>query len=131
MDRRRFVAFCAASGLTSTLFPGVLWAQMQPGTKKISLEMVREAARLAEETRKDGITAVVGTGDRSMRARMRQAGASGARLAVIIGDDELREQRATVKRLDSGDQKDVPFADLITYLGPIVRHSDIDFEDRL
>lgn len=47
MDRRRFLAFCTASGLTSTLLPGVLWAQMQPGTKKISLETVREAARLA------------------------------------------------------------------------------------
>ncbi len=47
MDRRRFVTFCAASGLSSTLFPGVLWAQMQPGTKKVSVDMVREAARLA------------------------------------------------------------------------------------
>ncbi len=47
MDRRTFVAFCTASGLSSTLMPGVLWAQMQPGTRKMSLEMVREAARLA------------------------------------------------------------------------------------
>lgn len=47
MDRRRFVAFCTACGLSSTLFPGVLWAQMQPGTMKVSTEMVREAARLA------------------------------------------------------------------------------------
>ena len=47
MDRRRFLAFCTASGLTSTLLPGALWAQMQPGTKKISLDMVRGAAQLA------------------------------------------------------------------------------------
>jgi Asp-tRNA(Asn)/Glu-tRNA(Gln) amidotransferase A subunit family amidase len=47
VDRRKFLAFCTASGLTSTLLPGVLWAQMQAGTRKISLEMVREAARLA------------------------------------------------------------------------------------
>ena len=47
MERRRFFTFFAASGLTSTLFPGVLWAQMQPGTKKVTVDMVRESARLA------------------------------------------------------------------------------------
>ncbi len=46
-DRRAFLALCASSGLTSTLLPGVLWAQIQPGTKTITLEMVRGAAQLA------------------------------------------------------------------------------------
>jgi Asp-tRNA(Asn)/Glu-tRNA(Gln) amidotransferase A subunit family amidase len=46
-DRRSFLAFCANAGLTSTLLPGTLWAQIQPGTRTITLEMVREAARLA------------------------------------------------------------------------------------
>ncbi len=46
-DRRAFLAFFASTGLTSTLLPGVLWAQMQPGTKPVTLDMVRDAARLA------------------------------------------------------------------------------------
>ncbi len=46
-DRRAFLAVCAASGLTSTLLPGVLWAQIQPGTRTLTLEMVRHAAQLA------------------------------------------------------------------------------------
>ena len=46
-DRRAFLAFCTSAGLTSTLLPGVLWAQMQPGTKDVTLEMVRHSARLA------------------------------------------------------------------------------------
>ena len=89
------------------------------------------AARLAEEARRDGLAVVVGTGDRSMRARMRQAGQSGARLAVILGDDELREQRATVKNLEGGEQHTVPFADLTTYLAPTARRSDIEQEAAL
>jgi histidyl-tRNA synthetase len=84
------------------------------------------AARLAEEARRDGLDVVVGTGDRGMRARMRQANSSGARLAVILGDDELREQRATVKNLAGGEQRVVPFADLTTYLVPTARHSDTE-----
>lgn len=47
MDRRAFVAAFATTGLSTTLLPGVLWAQMQPGTKTVSLAMVRESARLA------------------------------------------------------------------------------------
>src|SRR5579872_1981422 len=46
-DRRAFLTCFASTGLTSTLLPGVLWAQMQPGTKPVTVEMVRDAARLA------------------------------------------------------------------------------------
>ena len=46
-DRRAFLAWCASSGLASTLLPGVLWAQMQPGTKPVTLDMVRHSAQLA------------------------------------------------------------------------------------
>jgi hypothetical protein len=46
-DRRAFLMVFASAGLTSTLLPGVLWAQMQQGTKPVTREMVREAARLA------------------------------------------------------------------------------------
>jgi len=46
-DRRAFLAAFASTGIASTLLPGVLWAQMQPGTKVVTVEMVREAAKLA------------------------------------------------------------------------------------
>jgi Asp-tRNA(Asn)/Glu-tRNA(Gln) amidotransferase A subunit family amidase len=47
LDRRTLLAFFAATGAANSLFPGVLWGQIQPGTRKLTLEMVREAARLA------------------------------------------------------------------------------------
>ena len=52
-DRRAFLAVFSAAGLSSTLMPGVVWGQIQPGTKTISVEMVREAARLAGLTFSD------------------------------------------------------------------------------
>jgi histidyl-tRNA synthetase len=75
------------------------------------------ASRLAEQARGAGLAAVVGTGDRSMRARLRQAGTSGARLAIILGDDEVTNKQATVKNLAGGEQETVSFADLVSYLG--------------
>jgi histidyl-tRNA synthetase len=89
--------------------PDVFFAPLGPEAK-------RAAARLADQARQHGLAALVGTGDRSMRARMRQASSSGARFAVILGDDEVREQRATVKDLAGGEQQSVPFADLPTHL---------------
>ena len=47
IDRRTLLAFCAATGFANTVLPGVLLAQIQPGTRKLTVEMVREAARLA------------------------------------------------------------------------------------
>ena len=47
VDRRQFLAVFAATGLSSTLLPGILWAQILPGTRTITVEMIRESARLA------------------------------------------------------------------------------------
>ena len=47
VDRRQFLAVFAATGLSSTLLPGILWAQIQPGTRTITVEMIRESAHLA------------------------------------------------------------------------------------
>lgn len=46
-DRRAFLGYCAYAGLTSTLFPGALLAQIRPGTATIDAATIREAARLA------------------------------------------------------------------------------------
>ncbi len=47
LDRRTIIAFFATTGVAGTLLPDVLWGQIQPGTRKLTMEMVREAARLA------------------------------------------------------------------------------------
>jgi len=49
LDRRNFVKTCSGMGLAGTLFPGVLWAQVQAqGAKKISKEMIENAAAIAD-----------------------------------------------------------------------------------
>ncbi|WP_043113064.1 amidase [Solimonas flava] len=47
-SRRRFLAACAAAGLSGTLLPGVLWAQIAAqGTAQVDAAMIRAAAQLA------------------------------------------------------------------------------------
>jgi histidyl-tRNA synthetase len=78
----------------------------------LGVDAKMEAAQMAEDLRRAGLATVVGTGERGMRARMRQADSSGAGIAVILGEDELRDRQATVKNLHSGDQRRVAFSDL-------------------
>jgi Asp-tRNA(Asn)/Glu-tRNA(Gln) amidotransferase A subunit family amidase len=46
LDRRRFMAWCSALGLGSTLFPGALWSRIQEA-QEVTREMVADAEKLA------------------------------------------------------------------------------------
>ncbi len=66
---------------------------------------------LAEIIRRAGHTV---TADRSgnLKKRLTRASKANARFAIVIGDDELETGTAALKDLDSGEQQNVPFADL-------------------
>ena len=48
--------------------------------------------------------------------RMKRANKIGARAAVILGEDELRQDSATLRDLDSGEQELVPLSALAEHL---------------
>jgi histidyl-tRNA synthetase len=65
------------------------------------------ALRLLRELR-NGLIASEMAFAGNLKRRLTKANASGALVAVIIGDQEIAEQRAKVKDLDSGEQIEVP-----------------------
>ena len=48
IDRRGFLAACSKFGVAGTLFPGVLWAMAEGEPKKITVEMISDAAAIAD-----------------------------------------------------------------------------------
>jgi len=74
----------------------------------------REALALADQLRQAGVRTDRAFDGRSMRAQMKAADRSGARFAVLVGDDELAQGVVTVRDLrgDTG-QDTVPRADLV------------------
>ena len=48
----------------------------------------------------------------NMKKRLARANKANARAAVILGEDELSRQAATVRDLDSGEQEEVPLSEL-------------------
>lgn len=71
-----------------------------------------EALPLATRLRRAGVATGLDLGGRGMKGQMKDASRSGARYAVIIGDDELAAGVATVKDLDGGDQERCKLEDL-------------------
>ena len=64
-----------------------------------------EAWKAAEKLRDSGLAVVLGQGG-SFKSQMKKADASGARFAVILGDDEVSARKVTVKPLrGEGEQR--------------------------
>lgn len=81
----------------------------------------RLAARVGEDLRDAGLSVVVHAGTAGFKSQFKRADASGARVAVILGADEVASQTASVKflRADAqGDaaQQQVPLAALAEVL---------------
>lgn len=62
------------------------------------------AASLVETLRDEGVATLRSFGGRSMKAQMKAASSSGARVAVIIGDDEMAGDTVTVRDLHTREQ---------------------------
>ncbi|WP_144638585.1 histidine--tRNA ligase [Bordetella genomosp. 13] len=80
----------------------------------------RLAAQVAETLRDAGLAVIVHAGAGSFKAQFKRADASGARVAVILGGDEVANRTAGVKFLrqadQDGEQRQVPLAQLADVL---------------
>ena len=66
-----------------------------------------EAVKLTSTLRKDGIAAIMGTGDRSLKGQLRQANSFGSSYVAIIGEDEVKSSAVTLRDMMTGEQKTV------------------------
>ena len=66
-----------------------------------SQEMKDAAVRTVAELRRAGIKTEMGYGERSAKSQMKQANASGAAYAILIGENELAGDFYTVKDLQA------------------------------
>lgn len=67
-----------------------------------------EALKLAEELRKQGISADFDLSNRKFGKQLERASKLGAKFAVILGEDELNTGTLTVKNLATGEQEKLP-----------------------
>ena len=78
----------------------------------------RHAFRVSEHLRDVGFSVQMHCGGGSFKSQMKRADASGATLAIIIGDDEVRASEVTIKPLrETAEQQRVPFESLAETVG--------------
>ncbi len=108
----RTVLALAAEGKTAgaTARCQVFGVPMGAGAK---LAIVDIAAQLRER----GIAVDMAYGNRGIKGAMKAADRSGARIALVLGDQELAAESVLVKDLSNGEQETVPMADVVDALG--------------
>jgi histidyl-tRNA synthetase len=120
-----------AEMLGGPALPGVGWAagierlamlieEPLPPPSPVALVPIGEAGearalKIAEELRSRGFAIDLGYSGNLAR-RLRRADRIGAFAAILLGDDELAREAATLRDLDSGTQSEVPLADLAARL---------------
>ena len=82
----------------------------------ISLGADKTAFLVLEDLRKSGLRADGANFSQSLRAQMRAADKSGAAFAVIIGENEAKENSAALKNLKTSEQEKIPFSRLAEVL---------------
>jgi histidyl-tRNA synthetase len=75
-----------------------------------------KALETVGELRTKGLSADLDPSSTGMKSQMKKAEREKTRYAVIIGDEEIHNGFYSVKKLDSGEQTKVPFAELHTIL---------------
>ena len=82
------------------------------------------ARRVAESLRWSGHAIVLHAGGGSFKAQMKKADASGARFALVIGDDEAAAGTVAVKPLrEQGEQVAVPAADIVRHAAQLTANN--------
>ena len=79
-------------------------------------QAVRENLVLADELRKEGLTAIAGYQKQSVKAQMRQANNLGAKIVVMRGEDERANASVKIKNMETSEEKVVGISDLTRFL---------------
>jgi histidyl-tRNA synthetase len=79
------------------------------------------AGRVAEQLRDDNKHVVLHCGGGSFKSQMKKADASGARVALVIGDDEAQANEVSVKPMLGGAQERVSLQDITATVNKFIK----------
>ena len=86
-------------------------------------DAVIEGIKIQHLLRSEGVIAEMDLQDKSLKGQMKQAGKSKADFAIIIGSNELEEKAVTVKNMNNGEQKQVPFDNVAEYIPSALKNN--------
>lgn len=79
------------------------------------------ASSVAEQLRDEKLRVLLHCGGGSFKSQMKKADGSGARIALVIGDDEAQANEVSIKPMQGGDQVRVSVQNLIATINQIIK----------
>jgi histidyl-tRNA synthetase len=79
-------------------------------------EAKEKAQRIATTLRENGLSCDMALMDRNLSKHMKYADTIKARFSIIIGEDEIKSNEASIRDMESGEQKKVPFEEIVKYI---------------
>ena len=76
-------------------------------------EAKAKALEYVTRIRREGLDAILASGNRSLKAQMRQANAIGTDHTIIIGEDELRDGMVILRDMSGGEQQKLSFDEVM------------------
>ena len=109
-----------AAGLERILLALELQGLLTAQDKKITAFIVSDntaeeyAFKLLTELRRKNISAIMDFAKKSIKAQMKSAAKSGAKFALIVGEDEVSSSTVTVKNLETSAQEKISITEVST-----------------
>lgn len=75
-----------------------------------------EGLKIQGELRKKGVMTYMDLQEKSLKGQMKQAGKVQSIYAVIIGENEIEQGKATVKHMQTGEQSEISFSQVADYI---------------
>lgn len=75
-----------------------------------------EGLKIQGELRKKGVMTYMDLQEKSLKGQMKQAGKAQSVYAVIIGENEIEQGKATVKHMQTGEQNEISFSQVADYI---------------
>lgn len=72
--------------------------------------------KIADDLRRGGVSAETDLKGRSLKAQYKYADKLSARYVIAIGDDEMQKNSANIKNMQSGEEKNIEFSNLFSYI---------------
>ena len=85
-----------------------------------------KAIEIAKDMREEGFTALYDLNQRSLRAQMKYADKTGAQFSVVIGDNEVDNDLAKLKNMQTGDETDINLTTFVSKFYSITFNDALD-----
>jgi len=86
----------------------------------------KKGVKLSQDLRKAGLVVERDYFGKSLKAQLKMANRMQAQAAVILGEEELANEQAVVRKMEEGLQEVVPLGELVSYLVKEIKGGKID-----